>query len=275
MFVLVVCLSGCGRESQRSPAPARSAPVPRLVGGINTWTGSLCLTFDRGRVACSGQLAIPSQELEAPHALTEIVGLPRVRSVSLSQLARQACALDLDGEAWCWGDNRGGALGRGSVGPSEAAPTAFLPPARVRGVPEVIAIEGATDAFCALTADGGVLCWGSNVDGVAWPGGSAADVPTPRRVDGVPAVVGIQAGQAQMCGRSAAGAIWCWGDLGRGDDRGPRRVVATGARRFVPQPFPGSVCFVAGDGDGAQRCVSELGADSIPGDRAGSRRGSP
>ena len=69
------------------------------------------------------------------------------------------CVRLTNGEAWCWGDNRSGQLGRGSTEPF--SPT----PALVTGLDGVVDLA-AGDAFtCAALDDASVWCWGAGEEG--------------------------------------------------------------------------------------------------------------
>ncbi|MCA9678551.1 MAG: hypothetical protein H6708_17420 [Kofleriaceae bacterium] len=258
-----MCLlaTACESSVDRPASKERPADVPVLASGANGIAGSFCVLFDEGRVACSGALAVPAQDITAMKVLAEVPGLPRVADVAISQLHRQACALDLDGAVWCWGDHRGGALGRGTVDADLAPTSDYGQPARVVGLPPVSALAGATDAFCAIAVDGEVWCWGDNSAGTARPGGEAAAVSTPVVVAGMPRAVRIAATFMQVCAETEAGGVWCWGNLGRrGGVRQPLEIVTGGALEVVPSFQSMVICYTSSDG--APRCTPEpeLGA---------------
>jgi hypothetical protein len=107
------------------------------------------------------------------------------------------CALGQDGRVRCWGSNRWGALGRGSILPA------------MDGTPEVVVeltdvtdLSASNDGVCALRRDGTVWCWGASE---ALPSMRMLGVPTR-----VPGLTGVQA----LWGRCAwlGGAdLRCWG----------------------------------------------------------------
>jgi alpha-tubulin suppressor-like RCC1 family protein len=69
---------------------------------------------------------------------------------------------------------------------------------------------------CALTAEGTMLCWGSNEYGQLG-NGSTANSTAPVPVVGIgSAVVSIAAGRDFTCALTSAGSVWCWGDNGSG-----------------------------------------------------------
>jgi alpha-tubulin suppressor-like RCC1 family protein len=66
------------------------------------------------------------------------------------------CAITGDGRLHCWGDNRDGAVGDGT------SDQAIRAPYHVRELRDVVQASAGAGFTCALTADGGVWCWGSN-----------------------------------------------------------------------------------------------------------------
>jgi alpha-tubulin suppressor-like RCC1 family protein len=79
---------------------------------------------------------------------------------------------------------------------------------------EIAFVDFATswDNSCALTSSGQAWCWGDNDDGELGTG-SVSDLSTiPVAVATGLRFVEIAASQNATCGRTAAGAVWCWGD---------------------------------------------------------------
>jgi predicted outer membrane repeat protein len=88
------------------------------------------------------------------------------------------CVLKETGRVVCWGDNSYGELGDGT---KEMRTT----PVEVLGLTDVIALSsGGTSYTCALTASGGVKCWGRNDYGQLG-GGAVSYRPTPDLVIGL------------------------------------------------------------------------------------------
>ncbi|MFT3696694.1 MAG: hypothetical protein QM831_26370 [Kofleriaceae bacterium] len=132
------------------------------------------------------------------------------------------CAITSAG-AVCWGDGSMGALGNGSTAligddPNEVA---ALTPLALGGT--VTQLASGDEFTCALLADGGVSCFGSNSDGQlcqgdtttrgASPGDNLATLRVPL---GEPATM-VSAGGAHACAVLRSGSIACWGanDLGQ------------------------------------------------------------
>ena len=86
-----------------------------------------------------------------------------------------ACALRTDGTVVCWGDNREGQLGDGTMVTRKT-------PRAVAGLSTVTQVAVGTNFACALLRDRSVRCWGETRSGAV--GTHATDwVPTPSAVD--------------------------------------------------------------------------------------------
>ncbi len=62
---------------------------------------------------------------------------------------------------------------------------------------------------CAVTNDGGVLCWGANDSGEA--GREERPLLVPTRVEGLPPVQTINMGAEHACAVTRTAELWCWG----------------------------------------------------------------
>ena len=154
-----------------------------------------------------------------------------------------SCAVTTTGSAVCWGDNSYGQLGDGTTA-RRVTPTA------VSGLAgDVAAISAGGYETCALTAEGGVLCWGRNTRGQIGDGTTTQRwTPTPSSglASGV-AAVAVGAGGDHVCARTIGGDLLCWGanDSGKlGDGTTADRLTATFVIGFggtaAPFDFGGS-----------------------------------
>ncbi len=130
-------------------------------------------------------------------------------SRALSLGFAHTCAL-LDGGVRCWGDNKHGELGIGTL-------TGSLVPKAVRGLEkDVISLASGHNHSCALLLGGIVKCWGDNRFGQLGDD-STVNALTPVEVFGMTGGVrAIAAGQYHTCAILRGGALRCWGSNRRG-----------------------------------------------------------
>jgi hypothetical protein len=83
-------------------------------------------------------------------------------------MVNATCGIDLEGKAYCWGNNFGGQLGLGVRGGLRAEPTPVLTDQRF------VELQ-VTSGTCGLTASDDVWCWGPDHPPLGM-------TPTPTRV---------------------------------------------------------------------------------------------
>jgi alpha-tubulin suppressor-like RCC1 family protein len=187
-----------------------------------------CALLEGGEVACwgqneRGQLALGVRD-QAWHPVARVPGLRDVKRLGEPPL----CAVRADDSAVCWGDDRGGRLGRLDNGEISG-------PAPIAGLGAVQSVSLGPAHGCAITTDGDAICWGENRHGQASPprtpvrlsesttgadGAPArsASFSPPARVAGLPGVVQVVSGDRRSCALSARGQVFCWGQVGAGDE---------------------------------------------------------
>lgn len=118
------------------------------------------------------------------------------------------CGLTAGAAVYCWGRNNVGQLGNGNQGVDSNVPEAIV------GGLSYSAVSVGTDQGCALTVDSDLYCW---VTTNSLAGSPILDEPNP--VAGGVTFARVSAALSlHLCGVSAAGAGYCWGqDLGSGE----------------------------------------------------------
>ena len=152
----------------------------------------------------------PAAALVALMALMAFAVPARADNALIAAGPFHTCALAANGAVRCWGDNGNGELGVGSTGPRTV-------PVQVAGLGsgmQAVAAKG--ESSCALTAAGGVRCWGNNNHGQLGDGTIVRRL-TPVTVAGLGSgVQAIAPGDSHTCALTAAGAVMCWGNNNHG-----------------------------------------------------------
>ncbi len=228
-------LSCWGRHDEGQLGNAADANVPRIVASmindVSTGGTHTCAVRSNTQIACwgrnsDGQLGT-TPEVGGPAAVTvQAQGAPLTGSAIYAGEAF-TCALDGTQQAWCWGRNSRGQLGR-------AASTTGAPARTDSNQPWAHLALGREHA-CGVTVDSGELyCWGSNTYGQLGLGpGMAIQVPAPTRV-GTATWKRVVAGFEFTCGIQTDDSVWCWGrnEQGQLGDGQSQRLG------FVPVPDP-------------------------------------
>lgn len=113
------------------------------------------------------------------------------------------CALSDKREVYCWGSNKYGQLGNGSLASSAA-------PVRVSGSHAFVHVSAADEFTCGVTIDGVAYCWGdpSLATGNPWP---ASTTPLKVAMPADVVLTSIDVGTDVMCGLDKPGNAYCWG----------------------------------------------------------------
>ncbi len=197
-----------------------NVPKQAMPGGVaRVATGAFhtCAIVD-SLLYCSGwnpagQLGTGDNEMRAKPAL---IDGHYANALGLTAGYAHTCVLKADESLGCWGANDLGQLGVGlPVSRSGPAVVAYRPgPAAVRDL-AVPATQGALSVgishACALLDDGGgVVCWGSNVEGELGLG-DHTDRVFPTGGIALQKPVALAAGGLFTCAVKQDGGVSCWG----------------------------------------------------------------
>jgi formylglycine-generating enzyme required for sulfatase activity/alpha-tubulin suppressor-like RCC1 family protein len=165
-----------------------------IGGGVKCWGGNLYGQLGDGRTSYYRLTPV------------DVSGLTSgVKAIAAG--GSHTCALISGGGVKCWGYNVVGQLGDGTT-------TTRYTPVDVSGLNSgVIALSAGMYHTCALTANGGVKCWGGNLFGQLGDGTTSNYRHTPVDVSGLTSgVIALAAGGWFTCALTNLGGVKCWGD---------------------------------------------------------------
>jgi alpha-tubulin suppressor-like RCC1 family protein len=147
---------------------------------------------------------------------------------------RHTCAIDVNQEAWCWGNNTLGELGLGFYNYDEKDPGVVVPHAVVGGL-KFLSIHAAFNSTCGVTTAHEVYCWGSN---------NASLIPTlsddwtnvPMRVNVPGPVAAMDTSFSHACAQTTSGELFCWGSNLEGELGAANYPVAPNCRTCPAAP---------------------------------------
>lgn len=177
-----------------------------------------------------------------------VEGLSNVVDIALG--SNFGAAVTANGELYTWGRNELGQLGDGTT-------NNHATPRKVSGLPAVKAVALGYEHGAALTTTGAVYTWGGN-----WYGqlgqGTRSDYrtpnPTPKRVEGLPAIASISLGNNHSGALATDGTLYLWGcdgnwALGNGNAESAKSPL-------VVEGLPPVASFALGDNASAALTAS-------------------
>jgi alpha-tubulin suppressor-like RCC1 family protein len=167
---------------------------------------------------------------------------------TISASLYHTCVLTTAKTLHCWGSNRYGQFGLGTVGTTDYYPNensqTIRTPLRLRTVPGIVGdvsgwtkLGSAEKHTCATLPTGagsleGLYCWGDNSNGqvgIAVPVSDPKTSPLPVLLDNTHTWTSLSVGYSHTCG-IAAGELYCWGSSPYGE-------CGNGASTTNPIPF--------------------------------------
>jgi alpha-tubulin suppressor-like RCC1 family protein len=221
---------------------AQPVPVPGLQNVVSVATGlSHTCAMSAGAVRCWGdnsQGQLGSDASGGSGAMTQATLVPIVIDpVAIAAGAQHTCAVRLNGQVLCWGQNSSGQLGEGSM-------SSLAEPVPVPSLTNGVKVAAGATFSCAATNDGAIFCWGDDHYGQL---GTGHDVVRPRATTIALKADQVTAGGAHSCAVGHASApgdtdgFVCWGSeqAGQLGDNGDEDHSVPGA---IVQPLvPGGI----------------------------------
>lgn len=152
----------------------------------------------------SGDEELDYEAFYVPRVFEELPAGAEV--VDLAASDSGTCAVLAGGEVWCWGTSQNQELGPGVVSFS------YVEPRKIAIEAEVRQVAAGASRYCALTAEGRVLCWGGDNRGVIF---RVLPEPTDIGLSEVDEIVSSIGGTFN-CAILSDRTLRCWGSNHRG-----------------------------------------------------------
>lgn len=209
---------GIGNQTNVStPTPVGGVLAGKTVTDISAGPSHSCAISDQA-VYCWGyngygqangtvDTTTPVSYVTSP-VLVNNGAIAGVKMKTVDADGQRTCAVDISGNAYCWGNDQ--ALGSGNPrdGSNWSAPIAVA-----GGLTFTSKITGSDSHACGI-AGGDAYCWGINDSGSVGNGGAdRAFNASPSKVIGLPAgkVTNVSSGDTTTCAIADGGKGYCWG----------------------------------------------------------------
>lgn len=206
---------GCGAKETALPPsdttgviPIASVSAGQIAQIAGEYPNDFCVRKIDGSVFCR------NKELKSKSGWAVISGLTDAISIFISGNNWHNCAIKKDGSAVCWGNNKYGQLGDGTI-VNKQTPT----PVIGLGPGTTAAIAQAMNHTCALKTDGSVVCWGLNANGQLGDG-TIEEKLTPNQVSGLGPGTTVAIftdlfgnNPNGTCAIKTNGSAVCWGEI--------------------------------------------------------------
>ncbi len=236
---------GMGSASA-SVSIATATSVTLGASHVSAGTTHSCARTGTGYVYCWGENGLgqvgnkTTTDTSSPSLVLLGDGTSFDNVAAISSGGNHTCAIQGDGELYCWGANASSQLGDGgTTGRAYAQANAQSLTA--------IEIAGGSLHTCAITSTGGVQCWGANEssqlgDGATASTSGATNVLSPDGENVLDEMISVSARATQACGVRADGAVICWGTNSGGNfgDGAMTNVALRSAYVLVGSAAPSS-----------------------------------
>ncbi len=256
-----------GTPCSGEPRPITDAPpLPVLGGGSRHACGldaehqAWCWGFGLG-----GQLGDGTNTSRTSAA--PVAGTFDLVQLALATETTGSCALDADGNLYCWGPLYRLAMGA----------TGLDTPTQLFAQQSFEAVDLSQLNACGLT-QGAAWCWGSNwygqlgIGGATGQDGGLEGSDTPLEVSGGHVFTQVAVSLSHVCALRIDGAVYCWGSDPTGTGSYATEPVAVGGPAFVNLEAGGHhTCGLTGTGEAwcwGVNAYGELG-DGTQDDRPG------
>lgn len=171
--------------------------------------GFTCVVRGGDTVECwgdnrSGQLGTSSDDkvIREPVQVFDKDGFPLRHMKRLAAGGGHACAVNEDGDVWCWGSNASGQSQASAAGAT-----------RVTGASGAVDVAAGDRHSCAALSTGKVMCWGWNLNGQSDGAhtGTEDETVSVSEVKGVTGAKAVAAGARHSCALLEDGGVMCWG----------------------------------------------------------------
>ena len=197
-------------------------------GGVKCWGEG-----DDGRLGNNA-----TSDTDYPDDVEDSGGTAISNIFQVSTNGTHACAVTFGGGVVCWGEGANGRLGNdcnASCSDSDHAVDVVDEDDGSGTLIGIVQVSSGNASTCALTAKGGVVCWGKGGVGQLGDKGTA-DKDHPVAVvnsNNTPltGIVQIASGQSHTCALTTGGKVKCWGsntygELGNGNNNSPKNHAA-------------------------------------------------
>lgn len=233
---------------------APSSPLGGITNAVALAVGenSACVVRRSGRVSCwgsntagqlgDGHLSHGTASMDWSADPVDVVGLTNI--VDLAVGGDHACAIDMLGRMFCWGDGHFGTLGVDPLTLPSCTGFRCATPLVAAAVPVGgVEISAGSLQSCVIGPDTFPRCWGLNSGGALGSGTFSGDPAcrdteyslactfVPVRVE-LAGTVQLAAARGNVCARVRDGTVACWGVASGG-------ILGAGPSEFPPCGWPG------------------------------------